>query len=97
VNLRIFKSSFFATAVRWWLVAGTVLDLHACAVADSVTDWNETALACKLTAKQPSYAAARTMAMVHLAMFDAVNSIEHGYAPYKTNMRNRKRSSLAFG
>jgi hypothetical protein len=69
--------------MRWWLLAGFVLSGPVCAVADTVTEWNEKALACTLTAKQPSYVAARTMAMVHVAMFDAVNSIEHGYTPYK--------------
>ena len=83
MNLRISRSFFFANALRWWLVAGTVFVLPACAAADSVTEWNEKALACTLTAKQPSYVASRTMAMVHVAMFDAINSIEHGYTPYK--------------
>jgi hypothetical protein len=82
VSSRIFRSFFFANALRWWLAAGTVFLHPAGAVADSVTEWNETALACTLTAKQPSYVAARTMAMVHVAMFDALNSIEHGYTPY---------------
>jgi len=53
------------------------------AAADVVTEWNEKALACATTAKQLPFAAARTMAMVHTAMFDAVNSIEGRYAPYK--------------
>ena len=83
MNLRIFKSFVFPNALRWWLVAGTVFVLPACAVADSVMEWNEKALACTLTAKQPSYVAARTMAIVHVAMFDAINSIEHGYTAYK--------------
>jgi len=66
-----------------WLIAFTVLAAPALAAADVVTEWNEKALACATTAKQLPFAAARTMAMVHTAMFDAVNSIEGRYTPYK--------------
>lgn len=56
----------------------------ACATAaDVVTDWNEKALAAADQAKQLPFVMTRTMAMVHTAMFDAVNSIELRYAPYK--------------
>jgi hypothetical protein len=33
------------------------------------------------------------MAMVHVAMYDAVNSIEHGYAPYKFDVAAAPDSS----
>jgi PAP2 superfamily len=66
-----------------WLIAFTVLASAALAAADVVTEWNEKALACATTAKQLPFAAARTMAMVHTAMFDAINSIEDRYTPYK--------------
>ncbi|HTD21414.1 MAG TPA: vanadium-dependent haloperoxidase [Terriglobales bacterium] len=66
-----------------WLIAFAVLAAPAVAAADVVTEWNEKALACATTAKQLPFAGARTMAMVHTAMFDAVNSIEGRYTPYK--------------
>lgn len=53
------------------------------AVADAVTDWNEKALAAAAQAGQLPFVTTRTMAMVHTAMFDAVNSVEARYAPYK--------------
>jgi hypothetical protein len=94
VNLRIFKSLFFPKAVRWWLVAGAFLAMPTfAAAADTVTEWNETALTSALTAKQPSYVASRTMAMVHVAVFDAVNSIETGYSPYKVKVSAPSGSS----
>src|SRR6516225_3900880 len=92
VNLQIIGRLFFAKVVRWWLLAGIVF-IGSCAVADAVTEWNERALACALTAKQPSTAAVRTLAMVHVAMFGAVNSVEHGYAPYKVKVSAPSGSS----
>src|SRR5262245_29691212 len=49
--------------------------------ADVITDWNEKAVA-YVTPKMPPPAAQRAMAIVHVAMFDAVNSIERRYRPY---------------
>lgn len=52
------------------------------AFADVISDWNEKA-AVFLTAKTlPPPLAERTMAMVNVAMFDAVNAIERRYRPY---------------
>lgn len=72
-----------ALYVRRWLVALVILALPAIAAADVVTEWNQKSLACVTEAKQLPFVAARTMAIVHTAMFDAVNSIEGRYTPYK--------------
>jgi hypothetical protein len=53
----------------------------ASARADVITDWNEKAVAF-VTPKMPPPPAHRVTAMVHVAMFDAVNSIERRYRPY---------------
>ena len=45
-----------------------------------ITDWDETAIA--IVMPMPPYTAQRLMGMVHVAMFDAVNSIERRYQPY---------------
>jgi hypothetical protein len=51
--------------------------------ADVVTDWNEKASAVLEAEKVSlSYLAARTLSMVHAAMFDAVNAVEKRYAPF---------------
>jgi hypothetical protein len=51
--------------------------------ADVITDWNQKAVPI-VTAYSLSAPAYREMAMVHIAMFDCVNSIEPRYEPYKT-------------
>jgi hypothetical protein len=50
---------------------------------DVLRDWTEaTADACS-TAKQLPFVQSRTMAMVHVAMFDAINAVDARYTPYK--------------
>ena len=49
--------------------------------ADVITDWNEKAIAF-VTPRMTPPAAQRAVAMVHVAMFDAVNAIEPRYRPY---------------
>jgi hypothetical protein len=50
--------------------------------ADVITDWNDTALKYVLGRNMGPPPAERVIAMTHLAMFDAVNSIEPKYRPY---------------
>ena len=54
------------------------------AQADVVADWNQIAISA--TAGPPPVEA-RALAIVHAAIFDAVNSIEHRYKPYAVDMR----------
>ena len=49
------------------------------AAADLVTDWNQTTLA----VQGPNI---RTLAMVHIAMFDALNSVTPLYHPYAVSL-----------
>src|SRR5204863_1779986 len=49
--------------------------------ADVITDWNEKGVA-YVTGKMVPAAGQRIMAITHVAMFDAVNSIERRYRPY---------------
>ena len=49
---------------------------HA-AAADIVTNWNQ------ITFSTGGPQIQRTLAMVHLAMFDAVNAVSHHYTPYR--------------
>jgi PAP2 superfamily len=50
--------------------------------ADTITDWNETAIAVLKTANVTGNPWTRHMAMVHVAMSDAVNSVQGKYARY---------------
>jgi hypothetical protein len=68
--------------MRNHLVACGLLFLPCGAFADAVLDWNEVALARVVDARQPPPDGARTMAMVHIGMADAVNAVEQRYAPY---------------
>jgi hypothetical protein len=50
--------------------------------ADVISDWNEKAVSVVTARQLPPPQAERIMAMVHVAMFDAVNTIERRYRPY---------------
>ena len=66
------------------------LGLAACAVAsvwsygqaDVITDWNQVTLDVIRADQTPPPPATRTLAMVHLAMYEAVNGINGQYEPY---------------
>ncbi len=50
--------------------------------ADQVLDWNNTAIEAIKTAKYTSGKASRALAMTHIAMYDALNSIEQSHSPF---------------
>ena len=56
------------------------------AFSDVITDWNENAVALATPRMAPP-AAQRAVAMVQVAMFDAVNSIERRYRPYLVQLQ----------
>ena len=58
---------------------GVVLLVTSNARADDITDWNETMLRAGLVAGSSPLVMTRNAAMVHAAMFDAVNGIERRY------------------
>src|SRR3954451_14208782 len=64
--------------LRKALLAGTLTCPAVPAVANVITDWDTRAVA----VVPPAPLGQRELAMVHVAMFDAVNSIERRYRPY---------------
>ena len=56
------------------------------AIADVVTDWNEKAVAAGYTARQGPPPHTRIVAMVNLAMYEAMNSIDGRYRPYRARL-----------
>jgi hypothetical protein len=64
------------------LAAMASIGLAQPAAADVISDWNEKAIAYVLGHKLGPPPAERIIAMTHVAMFDAVNSIEGLYQPY---------------
>ena len=68
---------------RGWIVAALILIAPAPALANVITDWDEKAVALVQPGTVfPPHTALRTTAILHLAMFEAVNSIERRYRPY---------------
>jgi PAP2 superfamily len=67
--------------LRRIVVAAALIAPAPSAFADVITDWNEKAVAF-VTPKMTPPAAQRAVAIVQVAMFDAVNSIEPHYRPY---------------
>lgn len=62
--------------------------------ADAVIEWNDVLLdAIRVQRTAPPYAA-RNMAIVHTAVFDAVNSIEQDYQPYLVGRKGPKGASV---
>src|SRR5215467_726915 len=70
------------------LAAGLVFS-PVSAEANVVTDWDTAAIA----VATPGPAGQREMAIVHAAMFDAVNAIEHRYRSYLVDMPAAKSAS----
>ena len=64
--LMLLSSALFATSAR----------------ADVITDWNTVALDAVIAAREGQPAQARSVTMVHVAMFEAINAIEQRYKPY---------------
>jgi len=54
--------------------------------ADVVTDWSNTAEAALVAVNMKFPLQTRALAMMHVAMFDAVNAVENRYRPYILNL-----------
>src|SRR5271157_303701 len=72
-----------ALQIRASVLIAVVALLQPLLAADLVIEWNQRANASVLEAKTYPFAGTRVMAIVHTAMFDAINSIEGQYTPYK--------------
>lgn len=68
--------------LRNFVVLGLVVVLGSSAFGDAVTDWNEITRAAIRTDRTNPPRATRLLAMVHVSIFDAVNSIDRTHQPY---------------
>ena len=59
-----------------------MLAVPACVRADVVSDWNAIAVQSTITAARPGQTGMLDVAMVQLAIYDAVQAIEKKYEPY---------------
>src|SRR5882757_6931643 len=69
------------TSFRKALVAAAMIGMAPSAFANVITDWNEKAVAF-VTPRMAPGGGQRVVAIMQVAMFDAVNSIERRYRPY---------------
>ena len=80
-------------SIRAVIASVALLLAPAVACADVIAQWNEKAIASATAGGQNPLIVSRTVAIVHTAMFDAVNSIENRYAPYAVRVSTRVGSS----
>lgn len=75
-----------------------LIELNSLARADVITDWNEKAVNAGYAASVTPGVSARNIAMIHIAMFEAINSIEPRYTPYRARLQadpNASRDAAA--
>lgn len=58
-----------------------MISVHS-TLADVILDWNQELLQAIRTEPEPSTGASRDMAVLHAAMYDAVNAIDQSHASY---------------
>jgi hypothetical protein len=75
--------------LRTILLAAALVPPAAGAAANVITDWDMTGVAIA----PPSSAGLREMAIMHAAMFDAVNAIERHYRPFLVELNASKTAS----
>jgi hypothetical protein len=81
--------SRFSLAI--WISGALVL--ATAARADVIMDWNAKADALAVEKQLPNAPNARGQAMLHIAMFEAVNAVDRRYAPYKLNLTADRTTS----
>ena len=89
VNARMFRNAF---------ALALFCALAMSARADVIMDWNARADAIATEKRLPPPMQGRALAMMHVAMFEAVNSIERRYVPYRLKLvadRNTSRETAA--
>ena len=74
------------SASRIFAFTAICLALDSPASADVVTDWNEKAVAAAYTARNTPDMQSRSIAIVHIAMFEALNSIAPRFTPYRARL-----------
>ncbi len=72
--------------ITWVAPLAWTLACVTTARADVVTDWNAKVVEAGYVQKLRPDVHARAMAIMHIAMFEAVNSVEPRYAPYRSRL-----------
>src|SRR5262245_39127300 len=69
-----------------FLAGWLFVSMHSAVRADMIADWNEKAVNAGNMARVGNFPTARAITMVYLAMFEALNSIEQRYTPYRARV-----------
>ena len=77
------------------LVVAVMLGIPATAAADAVADWNAIAVQATLTGARPGPSGFADLATVHVAIYDAVQSIEKQFQPYYVEIAGASGSPAA--
>jgi PAP2 superfamily len=80
--------------VLWLLLWCSVVLAPHSARADAVTDWNITAIRASQATGQPNPRLARNMAMVHAAIYDAINAIDRRHTAYAVDTKATTGASI---
>jgi len=81
--------------LRTIVLFAIIVAVPATAAADVITDWNATAVQATLTANRPGPSSVVDLAIVHVAMYDAVQAIEKRYQPYYVEIPGASGSPVA--
>ncbi|MHC2625386.1 hypothetical protein ACVIW2_007418 [Bradyrhizobium huanghuaihaiense] len=81
------------TISRLSLIATLITASAPLARADMIMDWNAKADAIAAEKQIPPAPHSRALSLMHVAMFEAVNAIEHRYAPYKISLSADRSTS----
>jgi PAP2 superfamily len=79
---------------QWLLLLCSFLLGPLAAHADVVTDWNMTAIRAGQAAGQPNPRLSRNMAMVHAAIYDAINAIDRRHTAYAVDITAKPGASI---
>ena len=77
------------------LILTIMLAIPATASADVVADWNAIAVQATVTGNRPGPSGVIDIAMVHAAVYDAIQSIEKRYVPYYVEIPGASGSPVA--
>jgi hypothetical protein len=84
--LKFEEEAMSTVQLRAWILAAALTAVPAASAADVVTEWNQKAGAAVAESKLYPFAGTRATSMVQVAVFDAINSIEGRYSPYKVKV-----------
>ena len=80
---------------RYLAMLSILLVLPMTVSADVVTDWNAIAVQATITGARPGPSGVVDIAMVHAAIYDAVQAIERRYQPYYVEIKGAAGSPVA--